>query len=110
IRHNQITMKVVQRLRKHERRNITTGSFDAYLLPPSGETGRPATEFQQGFNTLVLSYELLKGFFLPFLGTFIWAFIIALIGIGVLPVKKPFLSALPVLQALMQQIGRPFGR
>src|SRR5690554_6015837 len=91
-------------LPQHKRRNVPAAGFDADFLPPSGKARRAAAKLQKRFDTWIFFYQLGNDFLLPDFCAFVSAFIPQFVSIGMFAVKKPFISALPFLKVLGDQI------
>src|SRR5690625_3577411 len=65
-------------------------------MPPSGEACCPASLLKQGLYPFILFNSFCKGFLLPDFGSLVPRFVLLLILVGVLPIKKPLGAILPL--------------
>src|SRR5699024_3713639 len=100
ISHDEISVKQMNCLGKHQRRNIPACGLYPDILPPSCKTACSATELQQARHSSIFGDELLHDSFLPYLRTLVSSFIPLFVSIRMFSVEKPFFPALPVLMML----------
>src|SRR5690606_6790358 len=79
--HHKIAFEKMNRLRKHQRRDVSSRCLNTDFFPPAGKTCGTAPEFQERLDTLVWRDKLLHYFFLPDFSSFIAPFIPLLVRI-----------------------------